>query len=661
MRDGKPVLIPGGRRGLLEALHARISGFTPEWRDLSDEDAGVALVRLFGAQLEPIALRAGRLPEKALIEYLRAAGIDLAPPRPASAFVRFEPKPTNEGPVLVPEGFRLSSPRADGAKGDVTWEIDEALSVGNIALSETLAFDGSAIRPANAGEAFRPFGERPAVGAALYLGFSVIGVAGDTLALLFQGAATGEPEPVSEGGAPPANVPQPVLRWEALTDQGFVAAGVARDDSAQLSRTGLTIVKLPAAWQAGRPSVAADGAPLHWLRLRLASGAMPTPPTIASIHPHAVLAVARETQREEFPVREADGRATIARLASSPVLHGSVVLEVGEDVATADLFDLGDDAPASGGFRRWNEVATLAGQSSDARVFALDSAAGIIRFGDQREGMAPPQSIRNIAVRAYSTTLGAAGNVGPGQIGRMIAPLDGIQAVSNPLSASGGADSETAAAAIERGPARIKARGRAVTSDDVALLATEAEGADIVRAYALPCVDPAFPGATRPGTIGVFVIARRHPKDRSPKPPIADSQTLASVAAHIAGRIGPLGARIVASNPRFHEVIVQATITVAAGRDAGAAVNSAVEALDKYLNPELVGDRGGWNIGGTIRHSRLVQIVLGAAPDIVSVAFLSLSVDGIMHSACEDVTLSRFGLPWPGRHRLRAEVEEGAP
>jgi predicted phage baseplate assembly protein len=388
---------------------------------------------------------------------------------------------------------------------------------------------------------------------------------------------------------------------------------------------------------------------------------MPSPPTVASIHPHAVRAVARETQREEFPVREADGRATIARLTGFPVLPGSVVLEVGEGVVAANLFEFGNDAPASGGLRRWNEVATLAGQPPDARIFVLDSAAGIIRFGDQREGMAPPQGIRNIAVRAYSTTLGAAGNVGPGDIGRMASPLVGIQAVSNPLPASGGGDAETAAAAIARGPAAIKARGRAVTAGDVALLATEAAGADIVRAYALSCVDPAFPGAVRPGTIGVFVIARRHPKDRSFGPPVAASQTLAAVAAHLAGRIGPLGARIVAANPRFHQVVVQATITVGPGRDAGAAVNAAGEALDRYLNPELIGERGGWNIGATLRHSRLVQVVLGADLGIVSVSFLSLTVDGIAHSACEDVTLSRFGLPWPGRHRLRAEVEEGGP
>lgn len=656
MAKGAPVLFPGGRGELLKALQARIPGFTPEWRDLGDEDSGVALVRLFGAQLDPIMQRAGRLTEKALIEFLRTAGVEPAPPRPACAFVCFEPKPKNVAPVMVPEGFRLTSPRADGVKGDVAWETGEALSVGNIALEEILAFDGSSAAAATAGESFRPFGERPVTGAALYLGFAVTGSPGGSIALLFDPPATSDPAPVSEGGAAPAAAPRPGLRWEALTDRGFAAADVARDDTDQLSRTGIALVKLPAAWQAGRPAVATDGPNLHWLRLRLASGTMRTPPRLVHIQPHAVGVVARETHREEFPVREADGRNTIVRLTRTPVLSGSVVLEVDEGVAAANLFDLSDDAASNGGFRRWSEVPTLAGQRPDARVFTLDAAAGILRFGDQRQGMAPPPGVRNIAVRAYATTLGGAGNVGAEEM-VMGSALAGIQGVFNPLPAAGGADAEATETAVARGPATVKARGRAVTAADVALLSAQAEGADIVRAYALPCVDPAFPGAVVPGTIGVFVIGRRHPKNPSPGPPVASSATLGAVAAYLANETGPLGARVAVANPRFHEVVVEATITVAEGRDAGAAATAAGEALDLYLNPERSGD---WGIGAVLAHSRIVHVVLDADPDIVSVPFLSLIVDGIVHPACSDVPLSRFGLPWPGRHRLLAQAEESA-
>jgi predicted phage baseplate assembly protein len=521
-----------------------------------------------------------------------------------------------------------------------------------------LAFDGASIRPASLGEAFRPFGERPVAGAALYLGFTVVGAPGATLSLLFEAASDDDPAPVSEGGAPPPSDPRPILRWEALTGRGFAAADVARDESAQASRTGIAVLKLADDWTAGRPKASADGAPLHWLRLRLASGEMRNPPRLANIHPHVVEAKALETHRDEFPVPEPAGRGSFVRLARSPVLADSVVLEVDEGVASAGLFDFEEDDEGNrgeGAFRRWKRVDSLAGQRPDARVFTLDSAEGIIRFGDHREGMAPPPGIRNIAVRSYATTLGAGANVGTGEIGRMASPLAGIQSVSNPLPASGGSDLEAIGSAVALGPARVKARERAVTADDVALLATEAEGADIVRAYALPCGDPAFPGAVRPGTTGIFVIARRHPRAKATGPPLASSETLAAVAAHLSGRSAPIGARIVVANPRFHRILVQGTITVAEGRDSGAAMTAAGGALDRYLNPEL----GGWSIGATIRHSALVHVVLGASPDIVSVPFLSVTVDGIVHSACSDVALSRFGLPWPGRHRLLA-LAEGA-
>ena len=43
-----PVLIPGGRAEAIRALQDRIAGFVPEWRDHTEEDAGVALVKQIG-------------------------------------------------------------------------------------------------------------------------------------------------------------------------------------------------------------------------------------------------------------------------------------------------------------------------------------------------------------------------------------------------------------------------------------------------------------------------------------------------------------------------------------------------------------------------------------------------------------------------------------
>jgi hypothetical protein len=84
----------------------------------------------------------------------------------------------------------------------------------------------------------------------------------------------------------------------------------------------------------------------------------------------------------------------------------------------------------------------------------------------------------------------------------------------------------------------------------MALMAVTAEGADIARAFALPGVDPAMPGLPQPGVVGLFVVSGRRPGDRWPEPPMPGAETLRAVAAHLAHRLGPLGARVAAAAPR---------------------------------------------------------------------------------------------------------------
>lgn len=654
---GAPVLIPGGRAEALRALRHRIEGFVPEWRDLSDEDAGVALAALFGLQLDPILARANRLPEKALVEFLRAAGLTLAPPRSARTIVAFTTEPSATGPVNVPPGTRLASARADGESGTVTWETDESVAAVNGTLAETQLFDGEVPSLVAEGEPFRPFGRAPEAGAALYLGFEVAGDPGRSLSLAVILAPEPMPQPVAIGGTPTRDTPQPVTRWEALTAAGFKPVEVAADTSGGLSRTGILRLTLPAGWTADRPAQLGEGDPLHWLRLRLASGTPPKGREIAALVPNGVAAEAKETVRDVFPVPETSASQVTAKLPRTPVLSGSVVLEVDEGASGGDLFDLpAENAPDAGGtFRRWREVATLAGQRPDARVFTLDPETGTLTFGDDVEGMQPPPGIRTLAVRSFAVTLGAAGNVGVDEVSRLPVGVRGIASATNLVRGAGGADAEAAETAVRKGPALIKARGRAVSAGDVALLAGFAEGADILRAYALSGVDPASAGGARPGTVGVFVLPRRHPQDPPERPPAITSETLAAVARHIAREVGPLGARIVAGAPRFQDVRAEAVLTIAAGRDPAAAGAAVRAALDTHFNPE----RTAWPLGATIRHADVLQAILAASDAVVAVPFLALAVDGIAHAACEDVALARTGLPWPDRHRFVIDVMEG--
>ena len=61
----QPELVDATREAARKAVRDRIAGYTPDWTNPDQQDAGVALVKLFGTQIEPVLSRANRLPETA--------------------------------------------------------------------------------------------------------------------------------------------------------------------------------------------------------------------------------------------------------------------------------------------------------------------------------------------------------------------------------------------------------------------------------------------------------------------------------------------------------------------------------------------------------------------------------------------------------------------
>jgi predicted phage baseplate assembly protein len=273
--------------------------------------------------------------------------------------------------------------------------------------------------------------------------------------------------------------------------------------------------------------------------------------------------------------------------------------------------------------------------------------------------MALPEGVRNVVARRYRVSSGRGGAVEAQSVKKILTSLPFLQGVSNPLPATGGRDLETLAAALLRGPQALKARGRAVTSDDAALLARDAAGADVVRAFAVSGMDPSRPGAPQPGVIGVFVLPGRRPGETSGEPPMPTAETLRATAEHIAARVGPLGSRVVAAAPRFHRARVEATVSLSAAADVGEIITQVIGGLDRYLDPYVGGEEGaGWSLGAPLLHARLVRQVLNASPSVRSVPYLNLVVDGIRYPACADVPLSATGVTWPAGHEIVASVEE---
>ena len=117
---------------------------------------------------------------------------------------------------------------------------------------------------------------------------------------------------------------------------------------------------------------------------------------------------------------------------------------------------------------QWTELATLYGQPPDARVYATAPGPdGHLRvsFGDGVFGARLPAGQGNV-VALYRVGIGLAGQVRAGQL---VLPLDqplGLQAVVNPLSATGAQDPEATQDARANAPLTVLTLDRIVSARD---------------------------------------------------------------------------------------------------------------------------------------------------------------------------------------------------
>lgn len=120
------------------------------------------------------------------------------------------------------------------------------------------------------------------------------------------------------------------------------------------------------------------------------------------------------------------------------------------------------------GFALWREVASFADAGADEQVYMIDRVSGELTFGPSARGA--DGSARTLGtvptagreIRAwYRRGGGAAGNVAPGSLSRLIDALGSVT-VSNPEPATGGRDCEGVAEALVRGHRAGLRAGRAI-------------------------------------------------------------------------------------------------------------------------------------------------------------------------------------------------------
>lgn len=117
---------------------------------------------------------------------------------------------------------------------------------------------------------------------------------------------------------------------------------------------------------------------------------------------------------------------------------------------------------------RWTELEWLYGAGPDEHVYVVeldDDGKYYVRFGDGVIGARLPSGAQVEA--DYRTGLGTAGNVAAGALKVPLTHPKGLQAVSNPIAAAGGADPETLDQARANAPNTVRTFERIVSLDDV--------------------------------------------------------------------------------------------------------------------------------------------------------------------------------------------------
>ncbi len=665
----QPVLLPFLRQDVINELRTRINSFTPEWSNLRTTDAGLALVRLFGEQIEPVLERLNRLPEKALIEFLDIAGIQLLQALPAFALLEFQVSEKAPQSVFVNKGFQIGAQAADGGSDLVIFETEQNLLVTPAKIVETYVQLENLFQPIDLQEEnFLPFGTQPVLGRAFFIGLSANSSVGPSLSLGIRIAAPqGTPPPVSSGGVAPLPVPPvPQLEWHILDGAKYEAAEVVVDETNGFTHSGVIELQIPKQWQAGRPAGMEGKKLLRWLRVRIAFGNYQQSPELTAIKLNMVRAVAARTIAYEALTPLPNTRNRQWRLSQKPVLPATLILQVDDggftitsepEVNNSMLDNAGDTdnglnnnsiGQNKSKVRTWKRVDDLALYSSDDEVYTLDPVDGIVTFGDGIHGAEVPQGFRNVRAIRYQVGGGKAGAVAAETISTLLSSKPYVTKVNNPWPATGGSDREALQQAMQRGPQEIRTRSRAVTLADYALLARRTPGALIERAHAVAGLHPLFLERLIPGVVTVFVI----PPELNDSPPTPDEDTLRAVSTHLSKYASPAGVEVIAAAPQYHKVRIEVAIIPTVEADIGETVRNGVQAIDNYLDPLKGGEDGtGWPLGGTLFYQSLVRI-LTHVDGVSAISSLNIIADDIRFLRCQDFIPQANALLWSEVHQV---------
>jgi predicted phage baseplate assembly protein len=620
---------------IVALARARIPRYTPEWTDFNESDPGITLVQLFGWLTEMLLYEMNRVPGRSYVKFLQLLGMEVRPAQPARADLTFTAQQGAPRVDPVPAGTQVGGQPADG--GDmVIFETSAGLDLVRPALTDVQVFDGSAFtvvtaQNTTAAAPFRPLGWIPAVGSALYLGFTPDDPPSGarpfpqevSLRVFLPTAAPTAAMASCEGArqlpAPPAS-----LVWECrptASASRWRALSVYEDSSVAFTQEGYVKLQGPAEVA---PTVEGKVTePRLWLRARLAGGGYPVgaEPEIDALRPNTVPAESLVTVREELVGISEGHPAQRFSLRHRPVQAGTLMLVTQAAGEEAERWEARDDLLASG---------------PDDPHYVLNATSGEIRFGDGARGRIPVAGTEIVA-RSYRYGGGASANLGAGLATTPLTRLAGVEEVTNERPAVGGRDEQDVEELKQRAPSVLRNRGRAVTPEDFAALALEVGGVE--RTAALPLAHPDHPGVDVPGAVTVVVV----PEDEA-VPPVPSRDLVRAVCRRL-DRARLLTTEVHVTGPEYREVTVEARVAAHAYAALGAVERDVRAALDRFLDPLRR------PFGEDLVPSNIFGVIL-AVPEVAAVPSLSVLVGGRPQLLTEQVRVPPGGLLYGAGHAI---------
>ena len=413
----------------------------------------------------------------------------------------------------------------------------------------------------------------------------------------------------------------PALRWEYFNGTIWRELTVF-DGTNDLTESGTVEFLTPTDM---KPLAKFDLTARYWIRARSPENDPFDTQRVLGVFLNTVPAIQAITVQDETLGSGNGQPSQTLRFTRTPVLPGQQVMvrepePPSDEERTALAAEEGDDAvqertnSTTGETEiwvRWHEVANFIRSDTRSRHYTLDHTTGVLLFGDGTHGVVPPRGTNNI-VATYRTGGGTAGNAPKAAIAQVKSPLPGVAAVTNPITADGGAVAETVAMVRERGPQTLKHRYRAVTCADLEWLARQAAGTRVARTKCLPNVNRDL--RFEPGWVTLMIVPQGTGSKLSPSAELIRQVEDYLEARAFVGLSQQTPARVNVIGPGYLQVTVVAEVVPQDIDEAQRVKQRALTALDAFFHPLTGGPNGtGWEFGRDVYVSEVSQVLEGVS------------------------------------------------